>query len=63
MVGWLEVDQQIHVAVVVESVGEDRTEHEQRLNPVQAAQVGDLLLILSYQIHIERFFGKDSNCL
>ena len=50
MIGSIEVDKQIHIASVVESIGENRPEDGQSLDLMLAAKIND-----SLQIQFDKF--------
>lgn len=52
MVGGIEIDKQVYVALVIESIGEDRAKDGQSLDPVLAAKVDYTLQIQFNQLHM-----------
>lgn len=55
MVGGIEIDKQIHIALVVESIGKDRPKDCQGLDPILTAQVKNALQIQFNQLHIRKY--------
>ena len=51
MVGSIEVDKQVHIALVAEPIGEDRAKDSQCLDPVLPAKVDNPLHIQFNQLH------------